>query len=112
MAGLALVQSLANDGLFSEHYTLGHQFARGAFSAIHSVCSLPSSKHLILQAVSLSNHETVAVKVVPLEEDDEIQEVGREVAFFKEVNHPNLVGYRGSWIESSKVYVRFSLVPR
>eukprot|EP01128_Nolandella_sp_AFSM9_P006695 TRINITY_DN3505_c0_g1_i1.p1 TRINITY_DN3505_c0_g1~~TRINITY_DN3505_c0_g1_i1.p1 ORF type:complete len:1321 (+),score=378.33 TRINITY_DN3505_c0_g1_i1:29-3964(+) len=92
MAGLALIQSLAADGLFSEKYALGPQFARGAFSTIHS-------------AKSLTDGEQVAVKVVPLEEDDEIQEVGREVQFFLDTTHDNLVGYRGSWIQDQRVYM-------
>lgn len=57
---------------------LGKQFARGAFSSIHSVphpspCAVIA--HADLQATSLKDGEVVAVKRVPLEEDDEIQEV-------------------------------------
>ena len=39
------------------------------------------------------SNETVAIKVIPVGEQDDIAEIQKEIDMLKECNHPNVVRY-------------------
>jgi serine/threonine protein kinase len=41
----------------------------------------------------LSSGDIVAVKIIPVSEQDEIAGIQREIAMLRECNHPNIVKY-------------------
>lgn len=45
------------------------------------------------QARVKDSDETVAIKVIPVGEHDEIGEIQKEIDMLKECNHPNVVHY-------------------
>lgn len=47
----------------------------------------------VYQAQDKDTGETVAVKVIPLGDKDEVAEIQKEIAMLKECNHPNVVRY-------------------
>jgi serine/threonine-protein kinase 24/25/MST4 len=45
----------------------------------------------------LSSGDIVAVKIIPVTEQDEIASIQKEISMLRECNHPNIVKYYGSW---------------
>ena len=58
---------------------------RGSYGAVH-------------KARILSSGDIVAVKIIPVSEQDEIAGIQREIAMLRECNHPNIVKYYVSYV--------------
>lgn len=59
---------------------------RGSYGAVH-------------KARILASGDIVAVKIIPVTEQDEIAAIQKEIAILRECNHPNIVKYyvSGPW---------------
>ncbi|KAL6777728.1 SIK1 [Auxenochlorella protothecoides x Auxenochlorella symbiontica] len=64
-------------------FQLLHPLGRGSYGAVY-------------KARVISTGEVVAVKVIPLAADDEIESIQREIAMLRDCKHPNIVKYYGS----------------
>lgn len=65
-----------NPPLHSVHLLAG----RGSYGAVH-------------KARILASGDIVAVKIIPVTEQDEIAAIQKEIAILRECNHPNIVKY-------------------
>ncbi|KAL4436608.1 hypothetical protein ABPG75_003747 [Micractinium tetrahymenae] len=65
-------------------FELIHPLGRGSYGAVH-------------KARILASGDIVAVKIIPVTEQDEIAAIQKEIAILRECNHPNIVKYYGSW---------------
>ncbi|KAI7836850.1 hypothetical protein COHA_009303 [Chlorella ohadii] len=65
-------------------FELIHPLGRGSYGAVH-------------KARILSSGDIVAVKIIPVAEQEEIAAIQKEIAMLRECNHPNIVKYYGSW---------------
>lgn len=61
-------------------FQLLHPLGRGSYGAVY-------------KARVISTGEVVAVKVIPLAADDEIESIQREIAMLRDCKHPNIVKY-------------------
>ncbi|EIE20841.1 Pkinase-domain-containing protein [Coccomyxa subellipsoidea C-169] len=59
----------------------------------------------VYQARVKDSDETVAIKVIPVGEHDEIGEIQKEIDMLKECNHPNVVHYLGSWKTKGALWI-------
>lgn len=66
----------------------------------------------VYQAQDKDTGETVAVKVIPLGDKDEVAEIQKEIAMLKECNHPNVVRYLVWTASHLSVHCMFTLLCR
>ena len=45
----------------------------------------------------IESGDIVAIKIIPLTEQDEMESIQKEIAMLRDCNHPNIVRYYGSW---------------
>lgn len=65
-------------------FELMHPLGRGSYGSVY-------------KARMIDTGDTVAVKIIPLTEADEIGNVQKEISMLRACNHPNIVRYYGSW---------------
>lgn len=51
----------------------------------------------VYKARLLDTGDIVAVKIIPLTDNDEIDSIQKEISILRDCNHPNIVRYYGSW---------------
>jgi serine/threonine protein kinase len=51
----------------------------------------------VWKAKDRSNGQFVAIKMIPLTNDDEISSIQKEIDMLRDCSHPNIVQYHGSW---------------
>ncbi|BDA42374.1 probable serine/threonine-protein kinase 4 at N-terminal half [Coccomyxa sp. Obi] len=76
----------------AEKFELLLQLGRGSYGSVY-------------QARVKDSDETVAIKVIPVGEQDDIAEIQKEIDMLKECNHPNVVRYLGSWRTKGALWI-------
>lgn len=51
----------------------------------------------VYKARIIESGDIVAIKIIPLTEQDEMESIQKEIAMLRDCNHPNIVRYYGSW---------------
>ncbi|KAH7623904.1 putative Serine/threonine-protein kinase dst1 [Nannochloris sp. 'desiccata'] len=51
----------------------------------------------VYKARIIESNDIVAVKIIPLTEQDEMDSIQKEIAMLRDCNHPNIVRYYGAW---------------
>jgi serine/threonine-protein kinase 24/25/MST4 len=51
----------------------------------------------VYKARIIESSDIVAVKIIPLTEQDEMDSIQKEIAMLRDCNHPNIVRYYGAW---------------
>lgn len=69
-----------------------HPLGRGSYGAVY-------------KAQLRESGEVVAVKIIPLTDQDEMGSIQREIDMLRECNHPNIVKYYGSWRSADSLWI-------
>lgn len=64
--------------------------------------SLSSS---IFQAKRIQSNELAAIKVIKLEQGDDIQIIQQEIIMMRDCRHPNIIAYYGSYLRRDKLWI-------
>lgn len=59
----------------------------------------------VYKARIIESSDIVAVKIIPLTEQDEMDSIQKEIAMLRDCNHPNIVQYYGSWRASDALWI-------
>ena len=65
-------------------FELIHPLGRGSYGSVY-------------KALYLETGDIVAVKIIPLADNNEIYSIQKEIRILRDCNHPNIVRYFGSW---------------
>lgn len=65
---------------------------RGSYGAVYKACVIETG-------------EIVAIKIIPLTEQDEMESIQKEIAMLRDCNHPNVVRYYGSWRTADSLWI-------
>ncbi|KAK9817161.1 hypothetical protein WJX72_010545 [[Myrmecia] bisecta] len=87
-----LVSSTEDEEDPNEKFELQQQLGRGSYGAVFKGLAKPTG-------------ETVAIKIIPLGEQDEILEIQKEIEMLQACDHPNVVRYLGSWKRQDALWI-------
>lgn len=60
---------------------------------------------LQLQAKIIESNELAAIKVIKLEQGDDIQIIQQEIIMMRDCRHPNIIAYFGSYLRKDKLWI-------
>eukprot|EP00698_Gefionella_okellyi_P000233 TRINITY_DN10198_c0_g1_i1.p1 TRINITY_DN10198_c0_g1~~TRINITY_DN10198_c0_g1_i1.p1 ORF type:complete len:450 (-),score=114.11 TRINITY_DN10198_c0_g1_i1:102-1451(-) len=59
----------------------------------------------VYKARRIATGATVAVKLLPMDDDESIEDVRKEISILKDCNHPNVVKYFGCYVKDDKLWI-------
>jgi serine/threonine protein kinase len=63
-----------------------------------------------LQAIHLPTKDIVALKIIKIEEDEDVEKMLAEVKIMKLCSHPNIVKFYGAWLKDDELFVRLKFL--
>lgn len=57
------------------------------------------------QAKRLESNDLAAIKVIKLEQGDDIQIIQQEIIMMRDCRHPNIIAYYGSYLRRDKLWI-------
>jgi len=59
----------------------------------------------VYKAIHLSSKDIVALKIIKIEEDEDVEKMLAEVKIMKLCTHPNIVKFYGAWLKDDELFV-------
>jgi len=79
-----------------EIFTLEEEIAAGSFGTVYKGTHVPTGK-------------TMAIKIITPDEDEIPEDLMIEIAFLKQVNHPNIIKYYGGYRKGDEIFIAMEL---
>lgn len=76
-------------------FDLKERLGKGSFGSVY-------------RAIRRSTKEVVAVKIIPVADDEAIEDVGREITILQECDNSHIVKYYGAYFQQDNLWVRSS----
>ncbi len=68
------------------------------------------TQFLFKKAIHLPTKDIVALKIVKLDDEDNLEAMLGEVRIMKLCNHPHIVKFYGAWFREEEIFVRIYLI--